>query len=134
MTLAKEKSFILEANARHLKITVDVEPVVLAGKHDGTIVHKGDIETLGVLHLALQGVDQGAILRENGQVEVVVVVGDEDLAGLVDADADRIVGDALASDLPQVHALVVEYLDAVRPIVADENLLFVVDDDAVGEL
>ena len=47
-----------------------------------------------MLDLALQGREELAVLREDGQVEVVVVVGNRDLAGCVDADADRVVGDA----------------------------------------
>ena len=35
-----------------------------------------------------------AVLREDGQVEVVVVVSDGDLPGRVDADPDGVVGDA----------------------------------------
>ena len=33
------------------------------------------------------------VLREDGEVEVVVVVGDGDLTGAVDANADWVVGD-----------------------------------------
>ena len=36
---------------RHLNISVDVEPVVLAGQHHATVVHQRYVETLGVLHL-----------------------------------------------------------------------------------
>ena len=87
-----------------------------------------------MLDLALKGVEELTFLREDGQVEVVVVVRDEDLAGAVDADSDGVVGDALAADLSGVDALVVEDLDAVRPVVADEDFLLVVDDHAVREL
>ena len=45
-----------------------------------------------MFHLALQRVLQLALLRIAGQVEVVVVVGDEDVTKEVDADADRVVG------------------------------------------
>ena len=40
----------------------------------------------------------------------------------------------LSSDLPEVDPFVVEDLDAVSAVVGDEDLLPVVDDDAVGEL
>lgn len=117
-----------------MNVTVDVQPIVLAGQHDGAVVHEGDIEALGVLHLGLEGGHQLALLREYGQIEIVVVVSDEYLARGVYAHANRIVGDALAADLPQILALVVEHLDAVCPVVRNEYLLFVVDHHAVGEL
>lgn len=63
-----------------------------------------------------------------------MVVGDKYLARGVYAHANRIVGDALAADLPQILALVVEHLDAVCPVVRNEYLLFVVDHHAVGKL
>ena len=37
-----------------LNVSVDVEPVVLAGQHDRAVVHQRDVEALGVFHLALQ--------------------------------------------------------------------------------
>jgi len=117
-----------------VNVTVDVQPIVLAGQHDGAVVHEGDVEALGVLHLGLESGHQLALLREYGQIEIVVVVGDEYLARGVYAHANRIVGDALAADLPQILALVVEHLDAVCPVVRNEYLLFVVDHHAVGEL
>lgn len=49
-------------------------------------------------------------LSEDGQVEVVVVVGNDHFALLVDAHSDRIVSDAFASDLAQVVTLVAEHL------------------------
>ena len=42
----------------YLDISVDVEPVVLAGQDDAAVPHEGHVEALGVLHLALQGSDQ----------------------------------------------------------------------------
>ncbi len=79
---------------RQLNVSIDVEAVVFAGQDDGAVVHEGDVEALRVLDLALQGGEELAVLREDGQVEVVVVVGDRDLAGCVDADADGVVSDA----------------------------------------
>lgn len=117
-----------------MNVTVDVQPIVLAGQHDGTVVHEGDVEALRVLDLGLEGGHQLALLREYGQIEIVVVVGDEYLARSVYAHADWIVGDALAADLPQVLSLIVEHLDAVGPIVGYEYFLFVIDHHAVGEL
>lgn len=117
-----------------MNITVDVQPIILAGQHDGAVVHEGDVEALCVLDLGLEGGHQLALLREYGQIEIVVVVGDEYLTRGVYANANRIVGDALAADLPQILSLVVEYLDAVCPVVGYEYLLFVVDHHAVGEL
>ena len=76
-----------------------------------------------MLDLGLESADQLAVLGEHGQVEVVVVVGDEDLVVGVDADADRVVGETLAADLANEVARVVEDLDAVSAIVADVDLL-----------
>jgi hypothetical protein len=87
-----------------------------------------------VLNLALERRHELSVLREDGQVEVVVVVGDQDLAVGVDAHPYGVVGDALAADLSQVDALVAEHFDAVGAIVADEDLLLVVDHHAVREL
>ena len=47
----------------YLDVSVDIEPVVLAGQHDAAVPHESHVETLGVLHLALQGSDQ--LGREN---------------------------------------------------------------------
>ena len=76
-----------------LDIAVDVEPVVLGGEDDGAVVHEGDVEALRVLDLGLEGREQLAVLLEDGEVEVVVVVGDRDLAVLVDPHTDRVVRD-----------------------------------------
>ena len=73
-------------------------------------------------------------LIEDGKVKVVVVVSDGDVATGSHADADGEVGNAFATDLSQVVALVVEHLDAVGSIVADEHFLLVVHGDAIGEL
>uniref|UniRef100_A0A182J7N4 Uncharacterized protein n=1 Tax=Anopheles atroparvus TaxID=41427 RepID=A0A182J7N4_ANOAO len=125
---------ISATNRRHLHVSVDVQAIVLARQHHATVVHQGHVEALGVLDLALERGHQLAVLREDGQVEVVVIVRDQDLAAGVDADTDRVVGDALAADLAQELALVVEHLHAVRPVVTDEDLLLIVDDHAVREL
>ena len=45
-------------------------------------------------YLALQGGDELAVLAEHRQVEVVVVIGDGDLARSVDSDTNRVVGDS----------------------------------------
>ena len=119
----------LEAEGRHLDVSVDVETVVLAGQHHAAVIHQRHVETLRVLHLqpnifrytgnifwpeilscetkyflalqiiiipylALQRGDELAVLREDGQVEVVVVVSDGNLPGRVNADSDGVVGDA----------------------------------------
>ena len=43
----------LHADGRDLDVAVDVEAVVLAGQHNGPVVHQRHVETLGVLHLQL---------------------------------------------------------------------------------
>lgn len=127
-------SVCLHTHWRQLDIAIYVEPIVLAGQHHTAVVHERHIEALRVLHLRLERRDQLPILREDRQVEVVVVVRDEDLPVRVDPDANWVVGNTLAANLPQILALVVEHLDTVRPIVADEDLLLVVHHHAVGEL
>ena len=42
----------------YLDVSVDIEPVVLAGQHDAAVLHESHVETLGMLHLALQSSDQ----------------------------------------------------------------------------
>ena len=41
-----------------LDVSVDVEPVVLAGEHDAAILHERHVEALRMLHLALQSSQQ----------------------------------------------------------------------------
>ena len=73
-------------------------------------------------------------LIEDGKVEIVVVVGDSDVATGSHADADGEVGNAFATDLSQVVALVVKHFHAVGSVVADEHFLLVVHGNAIGEL
>lgn len=87
-----------------------------------------------MLDFGLESVHELPVLGEHSHVEVVVVVRHQDLAPLVHADPNGIVCQALSTDLPQEHPVVVEHLDAVRPVVRDEDLLSVVDYHAVGEL
>lgn len=87
-----------------------------------------------MLNLTFECAHQLTVLRENGQVEVVVVVCDEDFARCVDANPNGVVGDTLPADLTQVDAFVTEDFDAMRAVVADKDFLFVVDHNAVGEL
>lgn len=124
----------LQAEGRNLNVSVDVETIVLAGQNHTAVVHQSHIKALGVFHLALQCRDQLTVLGEDSQVEVVVVVSDGDLPGSVDPNSNRIVGDAFAANLSQEISLVVENFDAVRPVVANEDLLSVVDDDTIREL
>ena len=63
-----------------------------------------------------------------------MVVGDGDVPACSHANPDGKVGDAFAADLPQVVALVVEHLDTVGSVVADEHFLLVVHGNAIGEL
>jgi len=87
-----------------------------------------------MFYLGFQSVDQLAVLSENGQVEVVMIVGNENLSVVVDSNSDGVVRYSFPSDLPKKLSFVVENLDAVCPVVWDEDLLPVVDDDAIGEL
>ena len=73
-------------------------------------------------------------LIEDGKIEVVVVVSDGDVATGSHADPNGEVGNAFATDLPQVVALVVEHFHTVGSVVADEHFLLVVHGHTVGEL
>ena len=72
-------------------------------------------------------------LVEDGEVEIVVVVSNGDVAAGSHPNTNGEVGDAFTADLAQVVALVVEHLDAVGPVVADEHLLVVIHSHAIGE-
>ena len=73
-------------------------------------------------------------LIEDGKIEVVVVVSDGDVATGSHADPDGEVGNAFATDLSQVVALVVKHFHTVGSVVADEHFLLVVHGNAIGEL
>jgi hypothetical protein len=87
-----------------------------------------------MLHLALQSSQQLPSLAEHRQVEVVVIVSDADLPGSRQSNTDGEVTHSLSSDLPKVVSLIVEHLDAVRPVVADVDLHAVVHNNTIGEL
>ena len=72
-------------------------------------------------------------LVEHSEIEVVMVVSNSDVSAGSHSDTNGEVGDALTPNLSQVVALVVEHLDTVRPVVADEHLLVVVNSHAIGE-
>ena len=122
------------AETSKLCITVDVQTIVLARENDRAVIHERDVEALCVFHLALKGVDQLTLLCEYCQVEVVVVVCDQNVARVVDADTYGVVSDALAPYLPHKHTLIGEHLNTVGAVVADEDLFLVVYDNAVREL
>ena len=63
----------------YLHVAIDVESVVFGSEDNGSILHQGDVEALGVLDLALQGPEQLPGLTEDSEVEVVVIVRDADL-------------------------------------------------------
>ena len=79
------------SGGRH--VAIDVDSIVFAGNCNTAIVHQRRVKHLSVLHLGLESVEQLTFRREGGQVKVVVVVGDDNLSELVDADADRVVGE-----------------------------------------
>lgn len=47
-----------------------------------------------MLDFGLQGAEKLAILTEDGQVKVVVIIGNSNLPGGVDAHTNRVVGNA----------------------------------------
>ena len=63
-----------------------------------------------------------------------MVISNGNVATSSDSNANGEVGDALPADLTQIVALIVEHLDTVGPVVADENLLVVVHCHTIGEL
>ena len=73
-------------------------------------------------------------LIKNGKVEVVVVISNSDVATGSHSNTNGEVWHALSADLTQVVALVVEHLDTVGPVVADEHLLVVIHCNTIGEL
>jgi precorrin-6x reductase len=79
-------------------------------------------------------IQQLAALSEDGDVEIVVIVGHQNFSGFVDANADRIVGQAFAADLSQKVSFVRKHFDAMSAIVGNENLLTIVDDHSVRKL
>lgn len=98
------RSHVIRAGGSHayrrdLHVAIDVEPVVLAGEHHRPVVHERHIEALRMLNFALQSRYQLSVLRKDRQVKVVVIVRNQNLAGRVDANTDRVVSHTLASDL-----------------------------------
>ena len=63
-------SFGLVSN--YLNVSVDIEPVVFAGKNDAPILHERHVEALGVLHLALQSSEQLPSLKKISQQSFVI--------------------------------------------------------------
>ena len=63
-----------------------------------------------------------------------MVVSNGDVATGSHADSDGEVGNAFATDLPQVVTLVVEHFHTMGSVVADEHFLLVVHGNAIGEL
>lgn len=95
---------------RRDSVAVNVDAEVLAGEHDRPVVGKSHIEALRMFHAAFQRRHEPPIGREERRVEVVVVVGNQDAAHRVNADANRIVCDTLAADLAQKCAIVAKHL------------------------
>lgn len=114
-------------------VAVNVKAVVFAGKHHTSIIHQSNIETLGMLHLAFQSRHQVAVLREDGEIEIVVIIRDSDFTRRIDPNSNRIVGDAFTTNLSDIVALIIEDLDTVSPVVADEDLLAIIDHNTIGE-
>ena len=127
-------------------------------------------------YLALESRYQLAVLRENREVEIVVVVSNSNFPSSVDSDSNGIVCDTwerkfryksnikydsinlesydqyshlsrnfvsylsnfqtltFSSNLPDEVPFIVKHLDTVGPVVADEDLLSVIDNNPVGEL
>lgn len=87
-----------------------------------------------MLHSTFHGSDETPVLTEDGNVEIVVIVCDYDLADTVYPNPDGIICDPSAADGSQKPTLVVKHHDAVAPVVADEDLLGVINGNSVGEV
>ena len=87
-----------------------------------------------MLHLALQSSQELSSLAEDGEVEVVVVVSDADLPRGSETNSNREVRHSFTSNMTKVVSFVVEHLDTVSSVVADEDLHVVVDHNTIGEL
>ena len=86
-----------------------------------------------MLDLAFEGRNQLTILREDRQIEIIMIVCYQYFAYGVDPYPDRIVGDPFSTYLSKISALVIEHLHAMGAIVANEDLLFIVHDYSIRE-
>lgn len=85
--IIRRESFSTSRSPRTDHPPVHVDSVVLGREHHRIVVHQRHVEALGVLHLRFQRVQQLTSLSENGYIEVVVIVGHQNFAALVYADA-----------------------------------------------
>ena len=53
-----------------LDITIDVQPVVLGGQHDGAVLHQGHVEALGMLNL--EKIRPVRTKKISGVIEIVI--------------------------------------------------------------
>merc|ERR1719481_1641468 len=126
--------FTLHGECRNLDISVDIETIILRSKDDRSVLHQRNVKTLSMLNLALKRTEQLPSLTEHGEVEVVVVVGNRNLARGGQTNTNGEVRDPFSSYLPQVISLVVENLNAMGPVVTDKNLHLIVDNYPIGKL
>lgn len=84
-----------------------------------------------MLDFAFEGRNQLTVLREDRQIEVIMIVCYQYFAYGVDSYPDRVIGDPFSTDLSKIGTLVIEHLHAVGAIVANEDLLFVVHDYSI---
>lgn len=63
-----------------MNVTVDVKPIIFASQYNGSVVHESDVEALGVFDFGLKSRNQLSLLGKYGQIEIVVIVGNEYLA------------------------------------------------------
>ena len=89
---------------------VDVCSHILAGQHYGSIVVEAAVEALLVCRATLISGEQRAILMEDCQVEIVVVVSNDDFARQHYRHSDWVIRQARPSDGTRQNATVVEDL------------------------
>jgi hypothetical protein len=84
-----------------------------------------------VFDFRLHRIQQRSFLIENGDVEVIVVIKNDNFAKVVDSHSDRIVRKSFTTDLAQKFSAIVENFNAVCAIVTNENLVLVVRTNSV---
>lgn len=120
-------------SGRH-DVVVDIHSEILARHYNGRATQERNVKALSMFHPTLHGSHQLTVLSEDRYIKVIVVVRDYHFASAVDANPDRVVGEARAPDGAQKSPLVVEDYNSMTTVVTDEYLFGVVDGDTVGKV
>ena len=101
------------AAGRSDSVAIDVDTEIFTCQNDRSVISKCHVETLCMLDTALEGGDESTIGSEQSRVEIVVVVGNKDTTGRVDADANWVISHTFTTDLTQESAVVAKYLKSI---------------------